>query len=48
MGEKQPRGRPVVNKMDRIPASPKEIAKAMFQAADAKVKPKPKPKPDPN
>lgn len=34
-----PRGRPVTNKVERIPASPQRIAKAMFRAADKKIKP---------
>ncbi len=45
MDEKQPKGRPVTNKLDRIPASPEDIAKAMFKAADKKIE-KPKPKPN--
>jgi len=32
-----PRGRPITNKIEPIPASPKEIAKAIFRAADKKV-----------
>ncbi len=43
MVDKQPRGRPVVNKVEQIPASPEDIAKAIFRAADKKIKP-PKPK----
>jgi hypothetical protein len=48
MAEKSntPKGRPVTNKVDPIPASPEQIAKAIFRAADNKAKPKkPKPKP---
>jgi hypothetical protein len=45
MDDKQPRGRPTTNKIDQIPASPEDIAKALFRAADKKVK---KPKPQPN
>jgi len=44
-----PKGRPVTNKMDQIPASPEDIAKAMFKAADKKIKKaKKKPKKKPN
>lgn len=44
-----PRGRPVTNKIERIPALPEDIAKAMFRAADKKLKrAKPKGKPKPN
>jgi hypothetical protein len=38
-----PRGRPITNKIDPIPASAEKIAKAIFRAADkklAKAKPK--------
>jgi hypothetical protein len=43
MDEKQPRGRPTVNKIEQIPASPEDIAKAIFRAAEKNVKPaKPK------
>lgn len=47
MSDEEPaqKGRPVTNKLDRIPASPEDIAKAIFRAADKKVK-KPKPKPN--
>jgi len=46
MADKQPKGRPIVNKVDPIPASPEQIAKAIFRAADKKAKPKKrKPKP---
>jgi hypothetical protein len=41
----KPRGRPTTNKLDRIPALPEDIAKAIFHAADKKIK-KPKPKPN--
>jgi hypothetical protein len=35
-----PRGRPIRNKVDRIPASPEHISKAIFKAAENKnVKP---------
>lgn len=40
-----PRGRPVTNQVDPIPATPEEVAKAIFRAADKKIK-KPKPKPN--
>ena len=40
-----PRGRPIINKIDPLPASPEEIAKALFRVADKKIK-KPKPKPN--
>jgi hypothetical protein len=44
-----PRGRPITNKIERIPAPPEDIAKAIFRAADKKIKPaKPKGKPKPN
>lgn len=44
-----PRGRPVTRKIERIPAPPEDIAKAIFRAADKAVKPaKPKGKPKPN
>jgi hypothetical protein len=40
------KGRPITNKVDQIPASADQIAKAIFRAADEKAKPKkPKPKP---
>lgn len=44
MTDKPPaqRGRPITNRVDPIPASPEEIAKAIFRAADksaAKGKP---------
>jgi len=47
MTDKPPaqKGRPVTNKMDQIPASPEDIAKAIFRSADKKIK-KPKPKPN--
>ena len=38
MEARKKQGRPVSNKLDRIPASPKEIAKAMFKSADKKIK----------
>lgn len=41
----RPRGRPITNKIERIPASPEKIAKAIFKAADKKIK-KPKKKPN--
>lgn len=44
-----PRGRPVTNKIEQIPAPPEDIAKAIFRAADKKAKPaKPKGKRKPN
>jgi hypothetical protein len=39
------RGRPVTNQIDPIPATPEEVAKAIFRSADKKIK-KPKPKPN--
>lgn len=33
------RGRPITNQVDQIPASPEDIAKALFRAADKKLKP---------
>ena len=42
MTEKQPRGRPVTNKVEPIPATAQEIAKAMFRAVDKKIEKKPK------
>ena len=45
MNEKTtPRGRPIKNKVDRIPASPEQIARALFQAADKKIAKSAKPK----
>jgi hypothetical protein len=35
-----PRGRPVTNKIERIPAPPEDIVKAIFRAGDKKVKPR--------
>lgn len=32
-----PRGRPITNKIDPIPASAEKIAKAIFKAADKKI-----------
>ena len=43
-----PKGRPVTNKMDQIPASPEHIAKAIFRAADKKINLTEKKKPKPN
>lgn len=43
-----PRGRPIINKIERIPATPKDIAKTIFRAADKKVKQSKKKKPNPN
>jgi hypothetical protein len=34
-----PRGRPITNQVDQIPASPEDIAKALFRAADKKLNP---------
>lgn len=31
-----PRGRPIKNKVERIPASPEHIARAIFRAAEKK------------
>ena len=39
-----PRGRPIKNKADRIPASPEHIARAIFRAADKKIAKPAKPK----
>jgi hypothetical protein len=36
---KAPRGRPITNQVDPISASPEDIAKALFRAADKKLKP---------
>ncbi len=44
----KPRGRPMTNRIDRIPAPPKDIAKAIFKAADKKIKKVEKPKKKPN
>lgn len=44
-----PKGRPIKNKMDQIPALPENIARAMFKAADKKIKKiKKQPKKNPN
>ena len=44
-----PRGRPITNQIERIPALPEDIAKALFRAADKKLKrAKPNGKPKPN
>lgn len=50
MAEKSnvPRGRPITNKIDPIPASPEKIAQAIFKAADKKITPAKKPKKKPN
>ena len=45
MSDKTAKGRPIINKLDRIAAPPKDIAKAMFRAADKKIK-KPLKKPN--
>jgi hypothetical protein len=39
MDDKQPRGRPTTNKIDKISALPEDIAKAIFRAANKKIKP---------
>lgn len=39
-----PRGRPIKNKAERIPASPEHIARAIFRAADKKAAKQTKPK----
>jgi hypothetical protein len=39
-----PRGRPIKNKMEQIPASPEHIARAIFRAADKKIVKSAKPK----
>jgi hypothetical protein len=39
-----PRGRPIKNKVDQIPASPVQIARAIFRAADKKTAKPAKPK----
>ena len=44
-----PRGRPITNKVEMIPAPAEDIARAMFRAADKKIKraePKAKRKPN--
>lgn len=38
------RGRPIKNKIDRIPASAEQIARAIFRAADKKTSKRAKPK----
>jgi len=37
--DRRPRGRPVTNQVDQIPAEAPDIAKALFRAADKKIKP---------
>lgn len=46
MSEKSsaPRGRPTKNKVELIPASPEQIAKAIFRAAEKKAAKSAKPK----
>lgn len=45
----RPRGRPVTNQIEPIPATPEQIAKAIFRAADKQAKTaKPKAKRKPN
>jgi len=45
MNEKSsPRGRPIKNKVDHIPASPEHIARAIFRVADKKIAKPAKPK----
>lgn len=39
-----PRGRPIKNKVDQIPASPEHIARAIFRAAEKKKAKAAKPK----
>lgn len=39
-----PRGRPIKNKVERIPASPEHIARAIFRAAEKKAAKVAKPK----
>ena len=39
-----PRGRPVTNKVDQIPASAEQIARAIFKSADTKTAKRAKPK----
>jgi hypothetical protein len=39
-----PRGRPIKNKVDQIPASAEQIARAIFKAADKKTTKPAKPK----
>lgn len=49
MADKQPRGRPIVNKIEQIPALPQDIVKAIFRASDKKIKrAEPKAKREPN
>ena len=43
-----PRGRPITNKIDPIPASAEKIAQAIFRAADNKAVQSKKPKKKPN
>ena len=38
-----PRGRPIKNTVDKIPAPPKQIARAIFRAAEKKTVISPKP-----
>lgn len=35
--DKRPRGRPVTNEVEQIPASAPDIAKALFRAADKNI-----------
>lgn len=46
MAEKSnaPRGRPIKNKVDQIPASAQQIARAIFRAAEKKAAKSDKPK----
>jgi hypothetical protein len=49
--DSNPRGRPITNKIERIPATAEDIAKAIFRAADEvdkKAKPTKRKKPKPN
>ena len=39
-----PRGRPIKNKMDQIPATAEQIARAIFRASDKKTAKSAKPK----
>ena len=42
------KGRPISNRIDRIPVDPKDIAKALFKAADKKINKSEKIKKKPN
>lgn len=48
MTDKQPKGRPIKNMVDPIPASAEKIAQAIFRGASKKNVPVNKPKKKPN